>query len=45
MVTSAEVNPETGAGERQKEAGHLVVKMSCFWGVVMPMMLLTASSA
>ena len=27
-----EVNPEPGGGERQKEAGHLVVKMGCFLG-------------
>ena len=32
VVTSGEVNPESGGGERQKEAGHLVVKMSGFGG-------------
>ena len=32
VVTSGEVNPEPGWGERQKEAGHLVVNMSGFWG-------------
>ena len=31
-VTSGEVNPEPGGGERQKEAGHLVVKMRVFLG-------------
>ena len=34
-----EVKPEPGGGERKKkEVGHLVVKMSVFWGVVMPVM-------
>ena len=28
---SGEVNPEPGGGERQKEAGHWVAKMSGFW--------------
>ena len=32
VVTSGEVNPEPSAGERQKEAGHLVVKMNGFGG-------------
>ena len=41
----ANSRPEPGGGERQKEAGHLVVKMSGLRGVAMPVMQLTAKSA
>ena len=44
MVTSGEVNPEPGGGERQKEAGHLV-KMSGVWGCCDAGDVVTASSA
>ena len=32
VANSGEVNPEPGGGERQKEAGHLVVKNEWFEG-------------